>query len=268
MLIRPGEQHRKTKEMRIKIKVYTFVITIVLFICSPGSWAQISDQDPSSEWKHSVVIYLLAPAIDGKVGIGPIDADVVIDRNTVLKSLDTVFLGAWSAEKGDWGMMLDIIYMDLSEAFRLPGGLIPGEIGFTQLTTGLYGQYRLTNSLQLMAGVLYTDISLKMPPDSPPQLRYLKTADSWADPVVGLRYAVPMSERWSFDGFGQIGGFGVSSDLVWQLAGSFNYRVTERGYFTAGYRYMDFNYESGNGLDRFKFDAVEHGPALGFRFNF
>ena len=254
--------------MKIRKKVTTFVIMVALIAWSTGSWAQNVDQDSSTEWKHSLVIYLLAPAIDGKVGVGPIDADVVIDRNTILKSLHGGFLGAWSAEKGDWGMLVDVIYMDLNEAFHLPGGLVPGEIGFTQLITGLYGQYRLANSLQLMAGVLYTDVSLKLPPDSPPQLRYLKTGDSWADPVVGLRYAVPISRRWSFDGFGQIGGFGVNANLFWQLAGSFNYRMTEHSSFTAGYRYMDFDYESGSGLDRFKFDAVEHGPALGFRFNF
>jgi len=254
--------------MRIRIKVYIFVIMVALIVWSTGSWAQIAEKDSTSEWNHSLIVYLLAPAIDGKVGVGPIDADIGIDPNTVLTSLHAGFLGAWSAEKGDWGMLLDIIYMDLNEAFQLPGGLMSGEIGFTQLVTGLYGQYRVTNSLQLMAGVMYTDVSLKFPPDGPPQLGYLKTGDSWADPVVGLRYAMPISERWSFDGFGQVGGFGVNADLVWQLAGSFSYRMTERSHFTAGYRYMDFDYDSGNGVDRFKFDIVEHGPALGFRFNF
>jgi len=254
--------------MRIKKKISIFVIIVALIAWSSGSWAQTTGQDSSSEWKHSLVFYLLAPAIDGKVGVGPINGEVAIDQSTVLKSLDTWFLGAWSAEKDDWGVLVDVIYMDLDEAFHLPGGLIPGEIGFTQSVTGLYGQYRLTNSLQLMAGVMYTDVSLKFPPDGPPQLQYLKAGDSWADPVVGLRYVAPISERWSFDGFGQVGGFGVNSDLVWQLTGSFSYRMTERSYFTAGYRYMDFDYESGSGLDRFKFDVVEHGPAVGFRFNF
>ena len=254
--------------MRIRKMVSIFVIMAALIAWSTVSWAQTADQDPSSEWKHSLVLYLLAPTIDGKVGVGPIDADVVLDPNTVFKSLDTGFLGVWSVEKGDWGLLVDIFYMDLSEAFSLPGGLVPGEIGFTQLITGLYGQYRLTNSLQLMAGVMYTDVSLKLPPGGPPQLRYLKAGDNWADPMVGLRYATPISDRWSFDGFGQVGGFGVNADLVWQLAGSFNYRMTKRSYFTAGYRYIDFDYESGKGFDRFKFDVVEHGPVLGFRFNF
>ena len=254
--------------MEIRKKVLLLIITVVFIVWSTESLAQTVDQEAASEWKHSLVIYLLAPTIDGKVGVGPLDADIVIDPNTVFKSLDSGFLGAWSAEKGDWGMLLDIIYLDLNEAINLPGGLVPGKIGFTELITGLYGQYRLTNSLQLMAGVMYTDISLKLPPAGPPQLSALKTGDKWVDPIVGLRYAAPISDRWSFDGFGQIGGFGVNSDLIWQLAGSFNYRMTEHSNFTAGYRYIDFDYESGNNFDRFKLDIVEHGPVLGLRFDF
>ncbi len=252
----------------INSKVHIFVVMIALMACSSRSWAQVADQDVSSEWKHSFVLYLLAPTIGGKVGVGPIDADVVIDPETVFKSLHSGFLGAWSSEKGNWGMLLDLIYMDLNKAFQLPGGLMPGKIGFSELITGLYGQYRLTNSLQLMAGVMYIDVSLKLPPDGPPLLSYLKTGDNWATPMAGLRYARPISDRWSFDGFGQIGGLGVKADLVWQVAGSFNYRMTEHSYLTVGYRYMNFDYASGNGVDRFKFDVVEHGPALGIRFNF
>lgn len=253
---------------RARTKVSICVVTAALMAWSTGGWAQISDQNPSSEWKHSLLLYLLAPNIDGKVGVGPIDADVVLDPNTVFKSLDTGFLGIWSAEKDDWGVLVDIFYMDLTEAFTLPGGLVPGRIGYEQSIVGLYGQYSLTNSLQLMAGVMYTDVSLKLPPDAPPQLRFLKAGDNWADPMVGFRYATSISDRWTFDGFGQVGGFGINAELVWQLACSFNYRMTERSNFTAGYRYIDFDYESGIGFDRFKFSVVEHGPAMGFRFNF
>jgi len=86
--------------------------------------------------------------------------------------------------------------------------------------------------------------------------------------MVGLRFATPISERWGFAGFGQLGGFGFNADLVWQLTGSFSYRMTERSSLLLGYRYMDFGYESGKDADRFKFDVSEHGPALGFRFEF
>jgi hypothetical protein len=249
-------------------KFYGCLIAAALLACSTNVWAQPDEADPSSEWKHSVIVYLLAPNIDGTVGVGPIDGDIDIDPKTVLDTIDAGFLGGWAAEKGKWGMLLDVVYMDLSEDFKLVNDQVPGELGNKQLVAGLTALYRLSDSLQFMAGIMYTDVSMKLSLDGPVSPRKVKAGDSWADPVVGLRFATPISERWSFAGFGQIGGFGINSDLVWQLTGSFSYRMSQRSHFLAGYRYMDFDYESGSGADRFKFDVAQHGPALGFRFDF
>ena len=38
---------------------------------------------------------------------------------------------------------------------------------------------------------------------------------AWADPLIGVRWEVPVLDRLSLDFRGDIGGFGASSDLVW-----------------------------------------------------
>lgn len=245
----------------------TVAISVALLVSTDPLLAQEPGQETSSDWDNSMVLYLLAPTIDGTVGVGPVDPDIEIDPSTVLDTLDGGFLGAWVVENGQWGFFLDIVYMDLSADFKLAGERIPGELGNKQLIVGLNGLYSLTDKLQLMAGALYTDVSMKLSLDGPVQPRRLNSGDSWADPTIGLRFATPISERWSFGGFGQIGG-GVNADLVWQLTGSFSFQMSPRSSLVLGYRYMDFDYESGKGSDRFKFDVVQHGPALGFRFDF
>jgi len=254
--------------MKIDNKRSFLLLLVVLLTWTPSAWAQADGADASSGWEHSLIVYLLAPTIEGTVGVGPIEGDMDIDPGTVFDTLDGAFLAGWVAEKGDWGTLLDIVYMDLSEDFLLINDRIPGEIGNKQLVVNMNGLYRLTDSLQLLAGVMYTDISMKLSLDGPIQPRRAKASDNWVDPMVGLRFASPISERWSFAGFGQVGGFGVNSDLVWQLTGSFSFSMTQRSNLVVGYRYMDFDYESGNGNDRFKFNVAEHGPALGFRFDF
>ena len=62
--------------------------------------------------------------------------------------------------------------------------------------------------------------------------------------------------------YGDIGGFGVSSDLTWQLTAAAGYACTERCSMLLGYRYLDYDYES----DDFSFDAVESGLVLGVQF--
>ena len=71
-----------------------------------------------------------------------------------------------------------------------------------------------------------------------------------------------------FNAAGDIGGLGVGSDLTWFLSANMAYRMTERSQVYAGYRYIDFDYEDGEGNDRFKFDLAQHGFLVGFRFEF
>lgn len=254
--------------MQMNNRILAVFTLAAIMACLPSAPVQADDVVSDAGWKHSLTVYLLAPTIEGTVGVGSIDGDMEIDPGTVFDTLDGAFLGGWAAEKGQWGTLLDIVYMDLSEDFRLVNERIPGRIGNKQLLANMNVLYRLTDSLQLMAGLLYVDVSMELSLDGLLMPRRAKAGDSWVDPAVGLRFATPINERWNFAAFGQVGGFGVGADLVWQLTGSFSYQMSERSYLVAGYRYMDFDYESGQGADRFKFDLAQHGPALGFRFEF
>ncbi len=46
---------------------------------------------------------------------------------------------------------------------------------------------------------------------------------NWADPLIGLRGEIPVFDRLSFAFRGDVGGFGVSSDLIWGVAGDLRY---------------------------------------------
>ena len=116
-----------------------------------------------------------------------------------------------------------------------------------------------------MAGALYNDISggisLTGPRNEP---RGQTMGEDWVDPIVGVLFETPIGAgNWSFTGAAQLGGFGVGSDLVTILTGSFSYRFNNWSSIDIGYRYLDFDYKDGDGADRFKFDMSEHGPAIG-----
>ena len=245
------------------------VATCCLMTVMGWSATVLAQQPTDSElgWKNSFVIYLLAPTIEGKAGIGPIDSDLDIDAATVFDTLDGAFLATYAVEKDRWGALFDLIYMDLSE--DVTGNRIPltGEIGLKQLVFGVNAAYRLNDNLQLLIGGRFVDLTTKFTLNLPSPARF-KFNESWFDPTVGLRFAGPIGERWSYGVLGDIGGFGVGSDFTWQLTGSLSYRMTERSLFTFGYRYIDFDYENGTGPDSFRFDAAQHGPAVGFRFEF
>jgi len=223
-----------------------------------------------SGWSNQGLIYLLGPTLDGTSGIGPIDTDVDMSASDVFETLDGAFLGMYRGEGQRWGVMIDVVYMDLKADGSGDGGAFSGEVEVEQTTAIASATYRLSPTTQLMAGALYNDvsagISLKGPTD---RVREQSAGDDWVDPVVGVLFETPIGGgNWSFTGAAQLGGFGVGADLVTILTGSFSYRFSDWSSIDIGYRYLDFDYEDGDGLDRFKFDMKEHGPAVGWRFDF
>ena len=88
------------------------------------------------------------------------------------------------------------------------------------------------------------------------------------DPLVGLRFTTPLGEKWNFQVAGDVGGFGLGSDLavnVWPMVG---YELSPGAQLAFGYRVLYMDYDSGTGADRFEYDVLTHGPVLGAVFDF
>ena len=61
-----------------------------------------------------------------------------------------------------------------------------------------------------------------------------------------------------------IGGFGVSSDVDWDVMGGIGYDFNTTFIMVAGYRALGVDYSH----DGFAFDVVQQGPILGLGFRF
>jgi hypothetical protein len=93
---------------------------------------------------------------------------------------------------------------------------------------------------------------------------------NWADPLIGLRGEIPVFDRLSFAFRGDVGGFGVSSDLIWGVAGDLRYWLhwspwSTQPWVGLGWRIVGFDreFDGNNSLD-----MRLSGPtaALGFVF--
>lgn len=87
---------------------------------------------------------------------------------------------------------------------------------------------------------------------------------SFTDPIIAARVNVPVAERWSVIGQGDVGGFGVGSRSTWQLVGTVNYRATDNLFLSAGYRHLSVDYRSGGT----RIDVDLSGPLLGATWRF
>ena len=89
-------------------------------------------------------------------------------------------------------------------------------------------------------------------------------SETWVDPLVGIRGRANISESFYLTGWGMIGGFGVSSDIMWDVFGGLGYQFSDSFAVVGGYRALGVDYEN-NG---FVYDVVQKGPMLGGVFRF
>jgi hypothetical protein len=82
--------------------------------------------------------------------------------------------------------------------------------------------------------------------------------DYWFDPYLGLYGRYNFSKTYYTAVRGQIGGFGVGADLMWQVEGVLGVNLTRNIFSELGYRALGVQYEN-NGL---AFDAITHGPEI------
>jgi hypothetical protein len=82
--------------------------------------------------------------------------------------------------------------------------------------------------------------------------------DYWFDPYAGLRGRYNFNKTVYTAVRGEIGGFGVGADLMWQVEGVIGINLTHCVFTEIGYRALGADFEDNN----FVFDVVLHGPQI------
>jgi hypothetical protein len=82
--------------------------------------------------------------------------------------------------------------------------------------------------------------------------------DYWFDPYVGLRARYNFSKTYYTAVRGEIGGFGVGADLMWEVETVVGINLTHSIFTEIGYRALGGNFEDKG----FRFDVVMHGPQI------
>lgn len=113
-------------------------------------------------------------------------------------------------------------------------------------------------------GARYTLLTVEI---DPAEFESREMDRDFFDPIVGLRLVAPFAEHWQFAVWGDVGGFGVSSDFTWSATGVLGYQFTLfdlPATVHGGYRAIGWEYEDGSGSDKFVWDVTLHGPIIGF----
>src|SRR5437764_2353319 len=88
--------------------------------------------------------------------------------------------------------------------------------------------------------------------------RSISQTDYWFDPYVGLRTRYNFNKTYYTAVRGEIGGFGVGADLMWEVEAAVGINLTHSIFTEIGYRALGGNFEENN----FRFETVMHGPQI------
>jgi hypothetical protein len=224
-------------------------------------------------WRHTVALYGIAASIDGTAGVGPVEADVDVSFSDILDNLEMGAMASYRGEKGRWAVVGDLIWMNLeNDKDGLgPFGRTNAKAELDQLIMELDGSYALTERLDLYGGLRYWDVdsTVKVTGGGPMgETVGGKLSEDWVDLLVGLRYALPLGDKWTLVWRGDMAPFGTGSDFSWHTTVYADWRLGEHANVLIGYRYLDVDYDDGEGANRFLMDVSQAGPAVGFAWTF
>ena len=117
-------------------------------------------------------------------------------------------------------------------------------------------------SVELLAGVRYTNLEMSLSPGLP-----VNAGESLLDGFGGVRLIQEFGENsnWSLIGKADMGG--GSSDLNWNAMALVNWRYKEQVSVSAGYKWLAYDYQTGTGPSQYTHDGIYQGPTVSISFS-
>ena len=200
------------------------------------------------------------------MGIANFEENIDVPFSTIIDNLDLAFMGHFDMRSERWVVMSDLIFVDLEDRQERALGTLTAGLDLTLLEVA--GGYRLSQVVSILAGLRWVDTDAS--------LRYAgeifddgaDAGTSWIDPLVGVQVLTPLAERWWVSFSGDIGGFGVGTDLTWQAYANIGFKASDLVSIIVGYRAIDIDYEDDSRAQPVALDILLSGPQVGVAFVF
>ena len=247
------------------------VATIITCFLTAAAPQPAAAQSPAGDtWHITIAPYMLGAAMNGTTAIAGQEATIDLSASDIFENLQFGAMGLVVARKGNWGVGGDALWMSLGANGTAPGPLaVPAGVDMSQGAFAFYGLRRLGAAADAFFGARVNYLSGNVRVDGLQAVRSADGSKTWVDPIVGLQFRTPQNGgRWHAQVYTEIGGFGAGSTFTWQVFPTIGVNLSEQASIEVGYRWLDIDYETGDGATLFKYDVLTQGPVLGFAFRF
>ena len=227
-----------------------------------AAWAgpSAAQGQAGEHWAYEAAPYLWAAGLDGTTTVGDLSVESDHGFSDLVDKIDFGFTGAFEARKGRWGILVDAIYIKLSDDVGSPRGTVDVE-GVQQMYT-LGGAWRALEGptpVDLIGGLRYNYLK---PTLGLGGVERGQSKDA-LDPYIGVRGHYPLDPRWSLVGYLDVGTFD-GSDYAWQLLVGVSYAWRPDRSLKFGYRQLKTKYSG----ERIELDTTMQGLYIGVGFRF
>lgn len=251
------------KKPQLKCSTIQKWIQLYPMLILSGLCSNLYADETNDSFRFELTPYLWAASIKGTTATGgdespPIDSDY---NFFALDNLDGVASATFTARKKQWGFLFDFLYVAYEDTFleATPLQTTPRLEGTIIEFAGAYAP-RSINNLEIIAGLRQQDIdvSLTLVNRNPEQ------SVVWVDPFAGVIYARPLTGNFHMALRGDLGGFGIESDIAVNAEAMFRYQMSNTFAMKFGYRYLKVKFDDNDYLYDISLDGFLIG--LGIRF--
>lgn len=245
-------------------------------------------QSAPDDWKFRAIVYGYFPDIGGTTNFPERGgSSVTVDSSTIIGNLKFAFMGTFEATKGRWGLLADILYMDVSGSQSGTRDISVGGHGLPASVTSnieldlkgtvfeLAGTYTAISDpgmkVDVLAGARLLDLDQTLkyqfsadvgPITGPGRSGTSDVSLSYWDAVVGAKgqFLFGDERRWFVPWYADVGA--GQSKLTYQVIGGLGYAFSW-GQVIGAWRYLDYEFKSGSDVQSLDFN----GPMIGVAFS-
>lgn len=258
--------------MMIK-KLKTSISVAAAILCGGFGVAQADEMSyATSDWSFAAAPYLWAAGLEGSTGVFGLPAqDIDLSFGDIWDNLDMAFMAVGEARNGRMTFGLDFTYVRISTDINTPFGILANSIDaeVTAMMGTFYGGYSVfyqdNATVDIIGGgrvwSVDNDFGLR---GGLLDGRKASDGDTWVDPLIGAKFRTDINDRVYLTGWAMVGGFGLSSDNMWDVMGAVGYKFNDLFSVVVGYRGFGVDYSE----DGFVYDVTQKGPVIGGVFKF
>jgi len=246
--------------------------SLVLLIAGTVGCATSSHPANDVGWNYELATLYWAVGLEGDVAVGDgggsssasLDDPLGFEKGAILHG---------EMERDSWSLIADGLYVDYAGSTGNLGPLTT-QVGIeaaivklaVERTVASWSASSTTGRIDLSAyaGARYVHLEVEL--DVQASGRRAARED-WVDPFVGLRVQIPMGQHFGLELSGDVGGFGVGSDLVWDLSTRIDWNPYPGFGVFVGYKILEYDFDEGSS-DTIRYDVRLSGPLLGLAWRF